>query len=245
MWVIVSMWKSPKMVVFVALTVLLYLGSLFPLQGFTFFGGYADFGRIGVGIPVAFSFLFGPAAAWGAAIANLLRDIILGHLDASSAFGFVGNFMLGYIPYKMWRVFTAQKPDLRSIKKLALFIGITMLACALCGLTIGWGLYWLGYAPFMMTAVIIALTNMLWAIITGAILLAATYTFVSNHKLLYTNILGGLVMPSKNQFRSFAIVIAGIGTVACFVLGLLSDLGPLAILPLVLVPLAATLLASK
>ncbi|MCW4010704.1 MAG: hypothetical protein NWF05_08800 [Candidatus Bathyarchaeota archaeon] len=83
MWDLLSMWKSPKMIALTALTALLYVGSIFPFHGLTAFGGYADFGRVGVGIPVAFSFLFGPAAGWGDAVGNVLRDIVEAHLDAS------------------------------------------------------------------------------------------------------------------------------------------------------------------
>jgi energy-coupling factor transport system substrate-specific component len=133
------MWKKPKMIALTLFTAALYVGSLFPLRGFTMFGGYADFGRVGVGIPVAFSFLFGPAAAWGAAIGNVLRDIAQNQVDPSSFFGFIGNFVLGYVPYKIWNTCTKEKPDLRSLKKAALYMGIALLACILCGLVIGGG----------------------------------------------------------------------------------------------------------
>ena len=53
------MWKSPKMIAYALLTAGLYFTLLYPFQGLTFFGGYADFGRVVVGIPIAFSFLFG------------------------------------------------------------------------------------------------------------------------------------------------------------------------------------------
>jgi energy-coupling factor transport system substrate-specific component len=245
MWSIISMWKSPKMVALALLTALLYLVLLIPFEGLTFFGGYADFGRIGVSIPVAFSFLFGPAAAWGAAFANTFHNILFGPLDASTIFGFAGNFLLGYIPYKLWRTFTTQKPDIRNVKKLALFIGVVVMACTLCGLIIGWGLYWLGYAPFMMTTVIITLTNMLWAIVAGAILLAVTYNFVRGRKLLHTDILGDLVYPTKSLFRRIAIVVSIFFAVVCFIVGLLTDLNSLQIFPLVLISLIAALIACK
>lgn len=133
--------------------------------------------------------MFGPATAWGAAIGNLIRDIVELHLDAASFFGFVGNFIIGYVPYKLWNVFTSEKPDLRNVKKLLLFMGVGVMACVLCGLIIGGGLFWLGFTPFIPTAAIIALTNALWAVIAGSILLALTYNFVSKRRLLYTDIL--------------------------------------------------------
>ncbi len=166
-------------------TAVAYAASLYPLQGLTAFGGYADFGRIGVGIPVAFSLLFGPAAAWGAALGNVVCDIAVLHVDASSIFGFIGNLLIGYVPYKLWNTVTTEKPDLRSLKKLLLFVGIGVFACVVCGIVIGLGLQWLGLTAFMPTAAIIALTNALWAVIVGSILLTSTYGFVKRRKLLY------------------------------------------------------------
>src|SRR5512147_558886 len=99
---LVAMWKSPKMISLTLFIALLYVAMLFPFQGLTALGGYADFGRAGVGILIAFSFLFGPAAAWGAAIGNAVLDIAVLHVDAASFFGFVGNLLLGYVPYKLW-----------------------------------------------------------------------------------------------------------------------------------------------
>ncbi len=243
---IIAMWKKPKLVVAVLLTAGLYVASLFPLRGFTMFGGYADFGRLGVGIPVAFSFLFGPAAAWGAAVGNVLRDIAQNQLDASSYFGFIGNFLLGYVPYKIWSSLTAEKPDLRSFKKLGVFVGIVLLACLLCGLVIGWGLYWLGFTPFMPTAVLIAGSNIMWTATVGALLLAATYGFVAKHKLLYTDLLGtSKTRPKRTLAKNVAVVVMAVGLGVCFSVGVLVDVDSVMLLPLVLVTLGAVAVAFK
>jgi hypothetical protein len=152
----------------------------------TAFEGYADFGRVGVGIPIAFSFFFGPATAWGAAIGNIICDIAINHVDLSSFFGIVGNFLLGYIPYKLWGKITDKKPDLRSINKLMLFIGIAVISSTMCGLMIAVGLYLLGYAPFLPAFFIISLTNSIWATIMGGLILFLAYNFISENNLIYT-----------------------------------------------------------
>ncbi|MGD6808310.1 MAG: QueT transporter family protein [Candidatus Bathyarchaeia archaeon] len=193
---LLEMWKKPKMIAFVILTAVVYEALVFPTQGFTIFGGHADFGRVGVGIPVAFSFLFGPAAAWGAAIGNIIRDIITGGLDLASISGFIGNFLIGYLPYKLWSKITSEKPDMRSLKKVGLFIGLAAFSCVLCGLLIGAELDWLGYAPFIPTAPLIGLSNSLWAVTLGPIVLALAYPYVSKKKLLYTDLLNE---PQKNS----------------------------------------------
>jgi energy-coupling factor transport system substrate-specific component len=210
---------------------------LYPFQGLTAFGGYADFGRVGVGVPVAFSFLFGPAAGWGAAVGNVVRDIVEAHLDASSFFGFAGNLIIGYVPFKLWSALTAEKPDLRSLKKIGLFVGVSVLACVLCGLTIGWGLYWLGFTPFMPTAAIIAITNSLWAIVAGSILLAVTYNYVSERKLLHQDILGKGKTAKLDKQKGLVVLVLIASSVCCFALGLTFEFSPLMLLPFVAVTL--------
>ena len=182
----IFMWKSSKMVKYFLLTAILYFGLLYPFQALTFFEGYADFGRVGVGIPIAFSFFFGPAAAWGAAIGNIICDIAIAHVDLSSFFGLVGNFLLGYIPYKLWSRITNKKPDLRSIKKFTLFMGVAVIASVLCGVVIALGLYWLGYAPFLPSLLIISVTNSIWAATIGGTILILAYDFFAKRNLIYT-----------------------------------------------------------
>jgi hypothetical protein len=124
---LISMWKNPKMIIYFALTAVIY-----PFQQFTVFAGHADYLRVRMGIPMAFSFLFGPAAALGTAVGNLIYDASTNGIRWISLFGFIGNFLIAYLPYKLWNAITAQKPDVRNIKKIALFVGITFVAC--CGL---------------------------------------------------------------------------------------------------------------
>ena len=241
-----SMWRHPKMIVFMLLTVVLYATSLYPLQGLTLFGGYTDFGRIGVAIPVAFSFLFGPAVAWGAAIGNVLTDVAVQHVDVSSVFGFAGNLLLGYIPYKLWSTVTVDEPDLRSLRKFSQFACVAVLACVICGFVIGWGLYWLGLTSFMPTSAIIVVTNALWAVIAGSILLAFTYKFFSKRKLLYTNILNiKHTQVNWTKKRSLSTMVLIVSIACCFLVGVAFEVGPIGLLPLVALSLGALMITIK
>ncbi len=235
------------MIVFTFVTALLYIALLYPFHGLNFFGGSVDFGRIAIGIPVAFSFLFGPAAAWGAAIGNLLYGIATSPapFEITDAFGFIGNFLIGYIPYKLWTGITTQKPDLRSIKKLALFIGTAVMASTICGLLIAGALLWQKNLPFVMTFVTITATNALWAIVVGSIVLASSYGFISQRKLLFTDILGIKVQPSWIKVRALAVLVFAITSVLCVVLSGWFTLDALVILPLVAVTLVAVVVACK
>ncbi|MEJ2126277.1 MAG: QueT transporter family protein [Candidatus Bathyarchaeota archaeon] len=163
----------------------MYFVALYPFQALTFFEGYADFGRVGVGIPIAFSFFFGPAAAWGAAIGNIICDVAIFHVDLSSIFGLVGNFLLGYIPYKLWSKITDKKPDLRNVKKFVLFSGVAAVASLMCGIVIALGLDFLGYTPFLPALLVIFVTNSIWAIIIGGLILFLGYRFFSKDNLMH------------------------------------------------------------
>jgi energy-coupling factor transport system substrate-specific component len=186
---LIAMWSKPKLIALTALTALLYFALIYPFQQFTFFQGNADYLRVGMGIPLAFSFLFGPAAAWGTAIGNIIYDASTASLGPISVFGFVGNFLIAYLPYTIWNKLTAEKPDLKSIKKVGLFAGLAMLGCLICGVLIAAGLDWMGMAPFLPTAWVIAFTDALWAIVLGSVILAATYSSVSKRRLLYQDVL--------------------------------------------------------
>lgn len=109
------------MVGYFTLTAILYAVLLFPLKQFSFFSESAEYLRIAMCIPVAFSFLFGPAAAWGAAFGNLLFDVATAPVSWITPVGFLGNFLIAYLPYKLWSIITLAKPDLVSLKKLGLF----------------------------------------------------------------------------------------------------------------------------
>ncbi len=217
------------MIVFTALTALLYPALILPFQDLTLLG-HADFFRVGIGIPAAFSFLFGPAAAWGSAIGNVVYDATSSGLSYMSIYGFVGNFVIGYFPYKLWSAVTSEQPDLKTPRKLALFAGITLVPCVICGLIIDWGLLWLHQIPFMPTAAIIALTDACWAIAIGAVVLALSHGWVSKHKLTYQDLLHmPPAKPAWNTRRTVALAIFAVLAGACFAIGQFIVVGPFVI----------------
>src|SRR4030066_2341385 len=95
------MWRHTKMVVLVALTAAVYAAILIPLKGIPLVPGFTEIRPANV-VPVVFSLLFGPAGAWGAAFGNLIGDFF-GTLGLGSIFGFWGNFLAAYLPYKVWQ----------------------------------------------------------------------------------------------------------------------------------------------
>ncbi|HQK93189.1 MAG TPA: hypothetical protein PLD23_06770 [Armatimonadota bacterium] len=99
---LLTMWQSTKMVVLAALTAALYGGLTVPFKALVILPGFTEI-RPTVVIPVLMGIIAGPAGAWGAAIGNLIGDILGGTQGPSSAFGFIGNLGFAYTAYKLYR----------------------------------------------------------------------------------------------------------------------------------------------
>ncbi len=98
----IVMWRSPRLVVLTAVCAAVYAAAMVPFKVLVIFPGLAEV-RPAAALPVVFSFLFGPAGAWGAGLGNLVGDVLGGMLGPGSIFGFLANFAYGYIPYKLWQ----------------------------------------------------------------------------------------------------------------------------------------------
>ena len=139
---VISMWKNTRMIILVALSAAIYAAFLIVFKGgIPIVPGITEVRPANV-FPPVFSLLFGPAGAWGSAIGNLIGDLFGGTLGVGSIFGFVGNFFLGFIPYKMWGATfgLVTKKDMsqttNSVQKLIAFEIIALTAAAACGIII-------------------------------------------------------------------------------------------------------------
>jgi hypothetical protein len=97
---IFGVWGKTRQIVIIAITAAIYAGTLIPFKPIQIVPGLTELRPASV-IPVLFGIMFGPAAAWGAAIGNLIADFF-GMLSPASAFGFIGNFLYAYLAYKIW-----------------------------------------------------------------------------------------------------------------------------------------------
>jgi energy-coupling factor transport system substrate-specific component len=146
-----TMWRYTQMVVLVALSAAIYAAVLIPFKGFPLVPGYIEL-RPANAFPIVFGLLFGPAGAWGAAIGNLIGDFF-GTLTLGSVGGFVGNFFLALLPYKIWSTFFRRDENMEtnvdSGKKLGVYIAAAILASTVCAVIISWWVDLLGLAPFL------------------------------------------------------------------------------------------------
>src|SRR5207244_6282482 len=160
-----AMWRNTRMVVLCVLSAALYAAGLIPFKVLPLIPGVTEV-RPGNAFPVVCSFLFGPAAAWGSAIGNMIGDFF-GGVGPGDIFGFVANLVYGYIPYKLWAIMAASD---QSPIRFTAATGVKYIACCLgasifCADIVGWGDNMLSLRPFWILGNVIIFNNMLASVV--------------------------------------------------------------------------------
>jgi energy-coupling factor transport system substrate-specific component len=223
---VLTMWRHTQMVVLVALSAAIYAAVLIPFKGFTIIPGFTEVRPANV-FPFVFGLLFGPAGAWGAAIGNLIGDFF-GTLGPGSIAGFIGNFFLGFLPYKMWGSFFRRgenmEQNVNSGKKLAVYIAITILASAICAVWIAWFNDLIGFVPFAALGAIITVNNAIAGLVLGPILLLVLYPRVKRWGLLWTEIMRPEEV-SASRLQRLGNLLMWVGGLGGLIVGLIIGLG--------------------
>lgn len=222
---LVAMWSNTRMVVLTAISASLYAAILIPFKVLPIIPGVTEF-RPANAVPVVCSFLFGPAGAWGAAIGNVIGDFF-GGIGPGDLFGFLGNFLYGLIPYKVWEAITDSDPVPHTPGTWIAFVAAVLLASAVCALSVGWGLNLLGFVPFSVLGNIVLVNNFLVAIVLAPFLLAVIYPRVKRGRLLYRDVLRR--PPRAPWARRLGLVLVVAATVGGMVLGNLLSAGRLSV----------------
>ena len=198
------MWRNTRMVVLCVLSAALYAAVLVPFKVVPLIPGVTEV-RPGNAIPVVCSFLFGPAAAWGSALGNMIGDFF-GGVGPGDIFGFVANLAYGYIPYKVWSIIAAanESPTSMTPGAIAKYVGSCLTASVLCADLVGWGDNMLSLRPFWLLGNVIIFNNMLAAVALSPLILIAVYPRVRAGRLLYAD-----VMPEMRP-RPMAVRLAGL-----------------------------------
>lgn len=240
-----AVWKNTRLVVQVALTAGLYAAILIPFKPIPLVPGITEV-RPANAIPIVCALLFGPAAAWGSAFGNLIGDFF-GTLGPGSLFGFVGNFLFAYIPYRAWGAHGLARREvdapITAGRGLWEYFLVTGAASLVCAVVIGWGCELLGLAPGFAVANIIVLNNFIVAAILGPPLLLALYPRVKRWGLLHWQILGR--DPVRRSARaSLGALLCWVGCAAALALGnaaVIRQAGGMEVVQAVAVPLAVVL----
>ncbi len=185
---VIVMWRYTKMVVLVALSGAAYVAILVPFKIATIVPGFTEI-RPASGIPVVCGLLFGPAAAWGSAFGNLVGDIFGGTLTPGSIPGFVGNFLVAYVTYRMWRVLRGDRHPDGHPSQLGWLALCSVAGGLVCAVVIAFGVAAMGLVPYQVLALVITANNCVIGTIVAAILLPILYPLARSFGLLYQDIL--------------------------------------------------------
>lgn len=216
-------WRNTRMVVLSAICASLYAAVLIPFKVIPLIPGVTEV-RPANAIPVVCSFLFGPAAGWGAAIGNLIGDFF-GGVGPGDLFGFLGNLAYGYIPYKAWQLVAAEQSPLVTSPMLALkFIFVCLLASAFCADIVGWGENLMALRPFALLGNVIVFNNMLAALALAPFMLAALYPRVKAGRLLYSDVMPELPQRSRAQAK-LGLLLLSVGVAGAWATGNLISTG--------------------
>jgi energy-coupling factor transport system substrate-specific component len=205
------MWRNTRMVVLCAISAALYAAVLVPFKVVPLIPGVTEL-RPANAIPIVCSFLFGPAAAWGSAIGNMIGDFF-GGVSPGDAFGFFANLAYGWIPYKVWQVIgRGQSPISRSPVGVVKYVVACLAASVLCADLVGWGDNLLVIRPFAMLGNVIIFNNMASALLLSPFILAAVYPRVKKGRMLYTDVMPEVKLkPMPIRAFGFAMLVIGEG----------------------------------
>ena len=203
------MWRNTRMVVLCAISAALYAAVLVPFKVVPLIPGVTEL-RPANAIPIVCSFLFGPAAAWGSAIGNMIGDFF-GGVGPGDIFGFVANLVYGYIPYKAWSIIAAgASPVARTPRNIAKYVAVCLAASVLCADLVGWGDNLLALRPFSLLGNVIIFNNMLSALVLAPLILHGVYPRVRAGGMLYTDVMPELQQqPRATRFAGLAMLVAG------------------------------------
>lgn len=186
-----DVWRDTRLIVLTAQIAAIYAAILIPFKaGIPIIPGFVEL-RPANAIPIVASLLFGPAAAWGAGIGNVIGDCF-GTLGPASIFGFAGNFFFGYLPYVLWGhlgwLSSGLSPLVKSWRQMVEYGVVCVIASAACAGIIGWGVEWLGLLPFVILAPAIFFNNIVMGMFLGPPLLGFLYPRVQRWRLRYEDI---------------------------------------------------------
>jgi energy-coupling factor transport system substrate-specific component len=217
------MWLNTRMVVLCAISAALYAAVLVPFKVVPLIPGVTEL-RPANAIPIVCSFLFGPAAAWGAAIGNMIGDFF-GGIGPGDFFGFFANLAYGYVPYKVWSIIApGESPISRSPFTIARYVIACLAASTFCADIVAWGENCIALRPFVLLGNVIIFNNMIAALFLSPFLLAAVYPRVASGRMLYQDVMPEL-RPRPRATRALGLVMLIVGEGGAWILGNLLSTG--------------------
>ena len=137
-------------------------------------------------LPVVFGLAWGPAGAWGTAIANACSDIFVSHSPLKVWLpGFFINFFFSYLPYKLW--YSSRKqgagvrpPSLESVHHILKYIYVCLMDSLVVTTFLGLLFEVLGFQAYSDSVGLLFFNNFDFAIVLGVPFIAAGTGYQTN-----------------------------------------------------------------
>lgn len=108
--------------------------------------------RIAPGVAVALGLLFGPVAAWGAAVGYVFADLLSGTLAAATVVGYAAQFALVVSASRLWGAFgflsDADRPGVPTVRNIGEYTFVAVTAATFASAVTAWGLLLVGESTF-------------------------------------------------------------------------------------------------
>jgi len=221
------MWKNTRMVILVSVCAAIYGAALIAFKtAIPIIPGITEV-RVANIFPMVFSLLFGPAGAWGSAIGNLIGDIFGGTLGPASTAGFVGNFLLGYLPYTMWTTFVpfAEKSrewNVGSWRSWVNYILISFVSSASCAVVISVVVDALGIVPYAVLTKIITFNDTFASWIGVLLLTSVSGVTKQQLGLFWADVMeeGDIGQPIAGTIGAWLVTVAAVTGLLGWITGL-------------------------
>jgi energy-coupling factor transport system substrate-specific component len=209
---LLTMWLSPRLIAWFALTTILGVLARLPFSHFQIIPHHLDFNPGVVFVPL-FGVFFGPAGAWGSVAASLIGDRLIGPWGAFSIFRALGFFLFSLSAQKMWNFsfwFEAGhvKPA-HSWSHTARFILVSWPGCALAASWQGLGSELLRLYPFTYVASLLVLNNILFCTLLGLPLYRLMAGLWAPHFRMWNEVVGVDTGSGSPSLRNAIFITAG------------------------------------
>lgn len=129
---------TKKKMFFIVLVAFLILGI--PFKVMVLIEGFTEVRPVNA-IPPLAGLIAGPVGALACGIGNVLTDLF-GTFNENSILGLFGNFFAAYVPYRLWYIYSDEKPNVHKNINILKYVFISFSAALTVAWTLGYGLYY-------------------------------------------------------------------------------------------------------
>lgn len=170
----VNQWPHPRHIIGFTMVMTFYATMLIAFQPLVSAIGFSTL-RPATIVPFIGSFLVGPmVSGLSSALGGGLADAFSGY--RSELFLLCpAHFLLGFLPFKLWRVWTQKSPVPRRFLDVTHFLCLSALVYGAFSLILGWSIDFFDLAPFGIVANLVFVNNWVIAVLFCPMLLALLY----------------------------------------------------------------------